>query len=561
MILYPITTPGGSDGHVQYNNGGVFGGDSTFAFNDATKIISAQTYNATDEDNILQVDGSTFIKTGLAANENLIIGVGAGGGEGTANVILGEGAGSSLTTGTANFLMGKDVGSNMTSGGFNILIGEATTGASITTSGGNIFVGNLSGWKCTNANNVGIGSRTLQNCVTTIENVAIGQGAMQGTFGISSAPTRNVAIGSNTANKIKGGDFSVYIGWKAGENIEEMDSSILIGYQAGINQVNNSDLLILDNQDRGSAAAEITDCFIYGVMNATPASQSLRLNIGNLYLGNPTHSDADNGGAVIQSFIREDGAGTASTAAAITVAHDGAGANDQLGKITESVNTGAGLVAVREVDSSGNTKIGDGGTTNYTKIEADGTIEFNGTATVWDDIRIVPGSFDRPGQSDPAYVAYDVNGSGTSIYLTEWAKNDLASFTVQLPHSYHQGEDLDVHLHWTPGPNGAGENGATVGWKIVYSWVNIDGTFPNPTTADLSDACDGTDHKHQMTPTVAITGSGKTISSMLICNIIRTDTGADDTWAGSGAGNLPMLLEVDFHFPINTVGSRTISAK
>ena len=274
-----------------------------------------------------------------------------------------------------------------------------------------------------------------------------------------------------------------------------------------------------------------------------------------------THSDADESGLFEITGKREDGAGTETESGHIKMWHDGADPNDQLAKMTFGVNTGAGVVDVIEIDSSANTKIGDAGTTNYSKIEADGTLEFNGAATVWDDIRIVPGSFDRPGVSDPSYVAYDINGSGTVTYLTEWAKNDLASFTVQLPHSYHQGEDTLVHLHWTPGANGAGENGATVGWKIVYSWTNINGTFPNPTTADLSDACDGTDHKHQMTSDVTVTGSGKTISSMLICNIIRTDTGADDTWAGAGAGNLPMLLEVDFHFPLNTVGSRTSSAK
>lgn len=284
---------------------------------------------------------------------------------------------------------------------------------------------------------------------------------------------------------------------------------------------------------------------------------------GYLYLINPTHEDSDGGREQRINFIGSRSGGEETTLARIEASHDGAGADDK-GKLILSVNDGDDgdtPTDVIEIDSSANTKIGDAGTTNYTKIEADGTIEFNGTATVWDDMRIVPGSFDRPGVSDPSYVAYDINGSGTITYLTEWAKNDLASFTVQLPHSYHQGEDILVHLHWTAGPNGAGENGATVGWKIVYSWTNLDGTFPNPSTADLSDACDGTDHKHQMTSNVTVTGSGKTISSMLICNIVRTDTGADDTWAGSGAGNIPMLLEVDFHFPLDTVGSRTSAAK
>jgi len=45
------------------------------------------------------------------------------------------------------------------------------------------------------------------------------------------------------------------------------------------------------------------------------------------------------------------------------------------------------------------------------------------------------------------------------------------------------------------------------------------------------------------------------ISSMLICNIKRTDTGTDDTWASTTSWQLPFLLEVDFHYPISTLGS------
>lgn len=201
-------------------------------------------------------------------------------------------------------------------------------------------------------------------------------------------------------------------------------------------------------------------------------------------------------------------------------------------------------------------------------IDANGNVIVYGTLTlsdtVWDDLRIVPGSFDRPGTQDPAYIAYIPSGSGITTYLTEWQKTgngDLASFTCQIPHGYKVGEDIYVHIHWTPGARGNEESGNSVGWKIQYTWANIDGTFATMGTANLSDICDGTDHKHQMTDDVQITGSGKGISSMLICNILRSDTGADDTWVSGTSGQLPMLLEVDFHYPIDTMGSSAINAK
>lgn len=49
MELHPITIPGGSDTHVQYNNGGVFGGDSTHTFNDTTKVETVQEISATQD--------------------------------------------------------------------------------------------------------------------------------------------------------------------------------------------------------------------------------------------------------------------------------------------------------------------------------------------------------------------------------------------------------------------------------------------------------------------------------------------------------------------------------
>jgi hypothetical protein len=183
--------------------------------------------------------------------------------------------------------------------------------------------------------------------------------------------------------------------------------------------------------------------------------------------------------------------------------------------------------------------------------------------TVWEDMRVTPAGFDRAGIADPSLVSYQPGGSGTATYLYEFQKNDIAYFTVQIPHAYKLGTDIYAHVHWTAGANGATENGHTVGWKIDYSWANVNSNFGAMAELDLSDACDGTDHKHQMTPDVVIDGhtSAKGISSMLICNIKRTDTGTDDTWVGTASGELPMILEIDFHYEIDTLGSRQISTK
>jgi hypothetical protein len=206
-------------------------------------------------------------------------------------------------------------------------------------------------------------------------------------------------------------------------------------------------------------------------------------------------------------------------------------------------------------------RIGSNRTKNYSAFEPDGTLRFSGEATVWDDLRITPGAFDLPGTSDPALVAWTPGGSGIATKLYEFQAGDTATFTIQLPHSYKHGTSIYVHVHWTPGANGSTESGRLVGWKLDYTWANINGAFASMATADLQDACNGVNHEHNMTPDVEIAGTGKTVSSMLVCNIKRTDTGTDDTWAGTGSGSLPMLLEIDFHFQIDTVGSRQRTSK
>ena len=249
-------------------------------------------------------------------------------------------------------------------------------------------------------------------------------------------------------------------------------------------------------------------------------------------------------GASADSILKRTGAGT--TVAPYTLRFD----------------TTRALTLTNNFEVRDTVKMGDG--TNYTMFETDGSMRMVGNATVWDELQITANALERPGGSDPEYVKWTPNlggGGSISMYLLEFQNGDSASFVVQLPHSYKQGSSIYAHLHWTPGAAGSDEEGATVGWKIDYTWANIDGTFGSGATVSLSDACDGDDDKHQMTPEVEISGSGKTTSSMLVCNIKRTDTGTDDTWAGTASGALPMLLEIDFHYEMDTIGSRGMSTK
>lgn len=73
-----VQPPGGSNGNVQYNNGSTFGGDSTFSFNAATKVISGTIFNATtgfevggaaSSGNYLRGNGTNFVSSAIVVGD------------------------------------------------------------------------------------------------------------------------------------------------------------------------------------------------------------------------------------------------------------------------------------------------------------------------------------------------------------------------------------------------------------------------------------------------------------------------------------------------------------
>lgn len=191
---------------------------------------------------------------------------------------------------------------------------------------------------------------------------------------------------------------------------------------------------------------------------------------------------------------------------------------------------------------------------NDVEIESDGTIRLNNNATVFDDLR-TPLSALRitgpGGTTPPDEVLY--KGSVVLAFGGAGTDDEKAFFIVQIPHTYKEGSDVTPHIHWTPEDNGAGN----VRWVLTHSWANTGAAFPAETTDTQVFACDTVTDKHQLDDFTVISGAGKTISSMILCSIQREDSDGSDTYDNKDA----YLLEIDFHFELNTMGSRQILAK
>ncbi len=175
-------------------------------------------------------------------------------------------------TASNNYFAGNNAGNNTATGNNNIGIG-AGAGAMLTTGAGNTFFGTSVGDVMTEG---------LQNSLF---------GTQSGTR-ITTGDS-NVGVGANTFFQLITGNQNTAIGVSAGLNVTG-SRNVFIGYLAGSKQTTLSDLLIIDNRVRADIATELTNSILYGVMAATPASQTLRINAVTSIFGGGDIGDGTN---------------------------------------------------------------------------------------------------------------------------------------------------------------------------------------------------------------------------------------------------------------------------
>jgi hypothetical protein len=187
------------------------------------------------------------------------------------------------------------------------------------------------------------------------------------------------------------------------------------------------------------------------------------------------------------------------------------------------------------------------------QVESGGTFKFVEDGTVWDDLRVPLTTAKLAGGTNPDYSTF-TTGS-LYAYLFDAAALQEITFTVQMPHSYKLGTDIYPHLHWTP----VNANTGTVSWALEYSWADIGSQFRAPSTIHVRDAANLKTYGHQYAdfgPISPPREAGNKVSSILVCRVYRYASDTLDTYASDAA-----LLEIDFHFEIDTIGSREEKSK
>jgi len=248
-----------------------------------------------------------------------------------------------------------------------------------------------------------------------------------------------------------------------------------------------------------------------------------------------------------------------------------AGADPVLATITGTVNqvnvaNGAGTITLSTPQdihtgasptfagiTAGASTFGDGGTTDYSQFEADGTLEFNGAATVWDDANVGGLALGGPAASLPDEVTFtDENGADTGIYTYGFAVGEKVSGVIEIPHSYKEGSDLSFHVHWQgdAAPTGTDK----VKWQLTYVVQANGATLDAATTITIETDID-TQYKLYTSTFAAITGTNFGMGDQVHFTLERIAASADEY------GGDAKIKTVGFHFEKDTVGSRQITTK
>lgn len=204
---------------------------------------------------------------------------------------------------------------------------------------------------------------------------------------------------------------------------------------------------------------------------------------------------------------------------------------------------------IKESSNSATHKFGAG--INRTLIEEDGTVKFEGNATIWKDL--LPTAVYQP-QSTSAPNITLIGGTG-NLKAQEFPNNGTSEEfhpTWQLSHEWKEGSIIVPHLHLYI-PNDA--NGGVLDFRMVYSWVNVNGTglVEGTLTGTITRAANAGINSNAILSFGNLDGTGMKISSLLAAKIYRNTA---DTYNGSC-----WLRSADLHIECDTVGSRTALVK
>ncbi len=197
------------------------------------------------------------------------------------------------------------------------------------------------------------------------------------------------------------------------------------------------------------------------------------------------------------------------------------------------------------------TQIGTVGT-NFSKFEADGTLEFNGDATVWDDVNLGGATLGGNPSVQPDIVEIDGSSGGTSVYTYGFDTGEAVSGILEIPHWYKEGSDFVMHVHISG--NSAPTGTDKIKFELEYFTVKSETVIGASTTISVEGDYD-TQYERINLDFPTVSGTGHVMGEQLGFTLRRVAASADE-YAGDA-----LLHTVGGHFEKDTMGSRQITTK
>ena len=249
---------------------------------------------------------------------------------------------------------------------------------------------------------------------------------------------------------------------------------------------------------------------------------------------NITEEDSNGGRESKIIFKGEQSGGEETTLSLIEAGHYGTN-DDQKGYIKLFVNTGTdgnNPSLVFEIDSNKNTKIGDGGITNYVNISSTG-VSLYGTTQKWVPNNLRPSDIGLPSSNPPLRGEYQ----GFQFDRYDRSTEEQVFYIWHVPTDYAVGT-ASVRGHFgllveNP-PSGSGDEAAVIGFeykKIIPGTDIFDfssGTTSNVVTVPILDG--ESPYKLHSSPVEIFTTTGWAKGDIILFRFFRDATNVNDTY-------------------------------
>ena len=288
--------------------------------------------------------------------------------------------------------------------------------------------------------------------------------------------------------------------------------------------------------------------------DATVLARAIGFGVGVDPVADRIHTLRDDASTVPTVLIEQDGAGDAATQLLLTGGQSWSyGIDNNVGD-SFVIAAGAALQTSPwfNISPAGVTLIGDVDGADYTKMEADGTLEMNGAATVFNDMQFAISNARVPAANAPTWEEFTTftkeYGFGIDDFIDTQAN--------EVPHSWKHGVTGHVHMHiTTKAANSTGAN-RFARFTVVVAYDDTGEIWQETLfTAELT-IPDGTAALTQFYLDMGdLTLTTFVEEAEMKCRIVRI--------AAQGAeyaGNI-FITQVGIHLEEDTIGSRTELSK